>query len=80
MKRKGITPKFSISELRDMIPTNHGVTSQSRSFHELDRDLVWDGSTVNIKVPVVHLDVFTPETALKLARCKLHTILEANMS
>ena len=69
MLKKGITPKFTISEFRDNIPPNCGVRSQSRVFNKLDKDLTLAGS-VSIKVPVVHLSAFPPEIANRLAKCK----------
>ena len=59
MMQKGITPKFTLDELRDNITQyNCGTRGQSRRFHQLDRELNWHGSTVALKVPVIHLSVF----------------------
>lgn len=69
MVKKGITPKFTISEFRDNIPPNCGVRSQSRVFNKLDRDLTLTG-TISIKVPVVHTSVFPTEISARLINCK----------
>jgi len=59
MDKKGITPKFTIDELRDMVSQcNCSARGQSRTFHQLDRQLEWFGDTISIKVPVIHLPVF----------------------
>ena len=65
-----ITPKFTLQELRDNI-THYscGQRGQSRKFHQLDRNLEWDGTTVALKVPVIHLEVFPDDVRLPLARC-----------
>ena len=71
MEKKGITPKFTIDELRDMVSQSKcGVRGQSRTFHKLDRNLQWSGDTISIKVPVIHLQVFPEEVQLTLARSK----------
>ena len=73
MQRMGVTPKFTISEFHD---PNRGVRSQSRVFNKLDKDLTPTGS-ISIKVPVVHLSVFTPEISIRLVKCKFvhHNVL-----
>ncbi len=55
MKNKGITPKFTLIELRDNI-TEHdcGHRGQSRKFNQLDRNLKFSGAKVSLKVPVIH--------------------------
>jgi len=59
MDKKGITPKFTIDEFRDMVSQcNCSARGQSRTFHQLDRQLEWFGDTISIKVPVIHLPVF----------------------
>ena len=64
---KHITPTFTVSELRDYISNGKcGVRSQSHSFYTLTSDHTWTGDSCAIKVPVVHLDVFPRELALKL--------------
>ena len=72
MRRKSITPKFTIDELRDCITTfKCGSRVQSRRFHQLDCDFMWTGLTVSLKVPVIHLHVFPTDVRIPLARCKL---------
>ena len=59
MDKKGITPKFTIDEFRDMVfQRNCSARGQSRTFHQLDRQLQWSGDTISIKVPMIHLPVF----------------------
>ena len=58
MIKKGITPKFTLDDLRDNITLySCGSRGQSRRFHQLDRELKWHGSTLALKVPVINLKV-----------------------
>ena len=76
MIMKGITPKFTLDELRDNITQyNCGTRGQSRKFHQLDRELNWHGSTISLKVPVVQLNVFPEDTQQALV-----SILSTNSS
>ena len=71
MDTKGITPKFTIDELRDMVSQyNCGTRGQSRTFHQLNHQLEWNGEILSIKVPVIHLQVFPEDLRLPLARNK----------
>lgn len=75
MEKKGITPKFTTDELRDMISQSKcGTRGQSRTFHKLDRTLQWSGETISIKVPVIHLQVFPEKVRLTLAKSKYSEI------
>ena len=57
MMKKGITPKFTLDELRDNISEHKcGARGQSCKFHQLDLDS--NGATVQLKVPVIYLSVF----------------------
>ena len=57
--KKAITHKFMLDELRDNITLySCGSRGQSRRFHQLDRELEWNGSTLALKVPVVNLQLF----------------------
>lgn len=72
MVKKNVTPKFTITELRDAITQfKCGVRGQSRPFYQLDQQLMWSGSSISIKVPVIHLDVFPPQIATALVKFKL---------
>ena len=71
MLKKGITPKFTLDDLRDNITQyNCGARAQSRRFHQLDRELEWCGDTVALKVPEIHLSVFPEDVRQTLARSK----------
>lgn len=71
MGKNNITPKFTLNELRDAVSNyNCGVRGQSRPFHMLNKDLSWSGKCANIKVPVIRLEVFPPQIADALAKCK----------
>lgn len=77
MVKKGITPKFTLDDLRDNITHyNCGARGQSRKFHQLDRNLEWLGSTVALKVPVIHLHAFPKDVQLTLAKSKYHILIE----
>ena len=69
MRIKGITPKFTLADLRDSISQyNCGLRGQSRKFHKLDQSLLWTGTTVQLKVPVIHLLAFPEDARIALAR------------
>ena len=68
MVKKGITPKFTLDELRDNITLySCGSRCQSCRFHQLDRELEWHGSTLALKVPVINLQVFSEDVHSVLA-------------
>lgn len=71
MEKKGITAKFTLQELRDNI-TQHkcGCRGQSRKFNELD-NTQWNGKSKSLKVPVIHLNAFSPDIRTALIKCKL---------
>ena len=59
MLKFNITPKFTLSELRDSISQNScGCRGQSREFNKL-KGIEWSGQKVALKVPVVYLDTFS---------------------
>ncbi len=59
MKNKGITPMFTLIELRDNI-TEHDCEhrGQSRKFNLIDWNLKFSGAKVSLKVLVIHLHIF----------------------
>ena len=60
MNQKGITPKFTLSDLRDNITQfNCGDRGQSHKLYKLDRDLEWNGEFARVKVPVVIFKYFS---------------------
>ena len=62
MITNGMTLKFTLEEICNNISQdNCGSRAQSRRFNHLDHDLEWNGRTHSLKVPVVHLEVFSQE-------------------
>jgi len=75
MQIKGITAKFTLDELRDNISTDKcGCRGQSRRFNILESNQ-WNGKTKYLKVPVIHLSVFTPDIRTTLIKCKCSIIM-----
>ena len=73
MRQNGLTPKFTVEELRDNITQQScGVRGQGRKFNQLDSNLIWTGKTIQLKVPVIHLSVFCNEDHLALAKSNYH--------
>ncbi len=73
MKNKGITPKFTLIELRDNITEyNCGHRGQSCKFNQLDRNLKCSGAKVSLKVPVIHLHIFQEEEQRTLISAIMH--------
>ena len=55
MKKHGITPKFTVHDLKDNISQMEcGVRGQSRTFHKLADDFQWTGEITSHEVPVMH--------------------------
>lgn len=76
MQQKAITPKFTLTDLRDQISQFQcGARGQSRKFNSLDRNLDWTGKTISVKVPVVYLTTFPENIELALARCKYFIVI-----
>lgn len=69
MTVKGLTIKFTQEELRDSITEDKcGTKAQSRKFYQLDQYGKWNGETHALKVPVVHLDVFSKDIQADLIK------------
>ena len=72
MNKKGLTLKFTLEELRDNITQYKcGVRGQCRRFYQLDKELMWNGKTTQLKVPVVHLKTFPDHVQHELISSKL---------
>lgn len=77
MVAHNITPKFTLSDLRDAITKDQcGLRSQSRRFYQLDNNFQWGGKVVSLKVPVVQLQAFPPTNRINLAKSKCKTSAE----
>ena len=70
MVRNGITPKFTLNEIRDNISLYKcGTRAQSRRFYKLDENMEWTGDIVALKSPVIHVSVFPEDVRWTLIKC-----------
>jgi len=71
MVKRGVVIKFTLEELRDNISKYQcGCRGQSRKFNSLNKDLKWKKEFKHLKVPVINLNVFSPDMQTVLIKSK----------
>jgi len=72
MAQTGVVMKFTTEELRDSISKYQcGCRGQSRKFNSLNTHLEWKKEFKHLKVPIINLNVFSPDMQTALIKCKL---------